>query len=263
MRKKWAFGCMVCYFYKVWPIFPLALSSLFPLRSMCSPSKKCQNGVPATWEMFVLREWEGVRMCWEGEGEKKTEIELLVSLFWAPLRLLQMSICSPPSSKCWGCRWPTEESTYQSLPGHLPICLPIYSSAHLMAIHPVHSTILLPPLHLSDNQSINTSICAPIQQSISPSIYLPIIHPFVYHLSIHPSSHTRLLPSVSSGSIKTALQLFQVPRVDTAGHMFDFQTENRMSFQSICRVSCNHSCDSIVQGKCKIQQERKTIKNTW
>lgn len=218
---------MVCYFYIVCSIFFNFLSSLFPLWSMCSPSKKCQNGVPATWEMFVLSVWEGARVCWEGEGEKKTEIELFVSLFWAPLPLLQMSMCSPPSSKCWGCRWPTEETTYQSLPGHLSICLPIYSSAHLMTIHPVHSTILLPPLHLLDNQSINTSICAPIQQFTSPSIYLPIIHPFVYHLSTHPPSHTRLLPSVSSGSIKTALQLFQVPHMNTTGHMFDFQTDKQ------------------------------------
>lgn len=175
--RKWAF-CFI--FKKVCSIF--FFLARFHFGACVVPQKsakmECQlHGKCLYWEC------ERVWGCAERvKGGKKTEIELFESLFWAPLPLLQMSIYSPPSSKCWGCRWPSEESTYQSLPGHLPICLPIYSSAHLMTIHPVHSTILLPPLHLLDNQSINTSICAPIQQFISPSfIYLSIIYP-----SIHP-----------------------------------------------------------------------------
>lgn len=132
--------------------------------------------------------------------------ELFVSLFWAPLPLLQMSICSPPSSKCWGCRWPTEESTYQSLCGHLPT-VSVYPFIHqLIWWQSTHSTILLPPLHLSDNQSINTSICAPIQQFIYPSIYLPIIQRFVYHLSIHPSLHTHTHTTLTSISFQLLYQ---------------------------------------------------------
>lgn len=120
-----------------------------------------------------------------------------------------------------------------------------------MTIHPVHSTIFLPPLHLLDNQSINTSICAPIQQFISPSfIHLSIIYP-----SIHP--HTlacfHQFPAAPSRLHFSCFKWL----TRTTGHMFDFQTENRMAFQSIDRVSRNHSGDSMVQGKCKIQQERK------
>lgn len=161
--------------------FSFQCLSLFPLWSMCSPSNKWSAGYMGNVRTESVRGTEGVLTGWRGG-----EIELFVGLFWAPLPLLQMSICSPPSSKCWGCRWPTEEK-------HLLISpwpsnyLPIYSSAHLMTIHLIHSTILLPLLHPSNNQSINTSICAPIQQFIYPSMNLLIIHPFIYHLSIHPS----------------------------------------------------------------------------
>lgn len=180
--KEWAFCCMGWYFYR--PRSDFFLSNVWACFHFGACVVPQINEVLGIWEMFVLRVWEGLRVCWQGEGGG--EIELFVGLFWAPLPLLQMSICSPPSSKCWGCRWPTEEK-------HLLISpwpsnyLPIYSSAHLMTIHLIHSTILLPLLHPSNNQSINTSICAPIQQFIYPSMNLLIIHPFIYHLSIHPS----------------------------------------------------------------------------
>lgn len=196
-RKKKTFGCVGLN--KTWSTFFFLLSSVWAcFHSQAAPQTK-PNGVTGTWQNVLsegCKEGEGV--CWEGwRGRgRKTEIELFVSLFWAPLPLLQMSIHSPPSSKCWGCRWPTEESTYQSLAGHLPICLPIYSSAHLMTIHPAHSPLPLPLLHLSDNQPISRSICAPIQQFIYPSICLAAIQPFVYHPpipSIHLSSHPSVL----------------------------------------------------------------------
>lgn len=198
----------------------------------------------------VLRGWRDGRVWGGGRGG----IELFVSLFWAPLPLLQMSICSPPSSKCWGCRWPTEESTYQSLPGYLPICLPIYSSAHLMTIHPVHFTILLPLLHLSDNQSINTSICASIQQFIYLSMYLPhhssiclsCIHP-----AIHPHSLTRFHQFPAAPS-RLHLSCLKLPCGNTTRPNVTFphrQTKNKRAFQSLDRVRCNHCMRLDTSGK--------------
>lgn len=168
---------------------------------------ECSEGVRGAGS--VLRGLKGE------ERKKRTEIELFASLFWAPLPLLQMSIHSPLSSKCWGCRWPTEESTYQSPAGHPPICLPIYSSAHLMTILPVRSTLLLLLLHLSHNQSINISICAPIQQFITPPIYLPVIHLFVFHPSVwYPSilaqSYFHVLQAASPSLLFTWTQLASV-----------------------------------------------------
>lgn len=45
------------------------LLSCFHLEACVVP----QNGAPATWEMFVLRVCEGVRVCWEGDGGKRQE----------------------------------------------------------------------------------------------------------------------------------------------------------------------------------------------
>lgn len=78
----------------------------------CSHSRHCVVSLKNTrmehkhmanvpW-VFARRGSCDVQSRWRGE----TEVELLVSLFWAPLPLLQMSIWSP--SKCWGCRWTTE-----------------------------------------------------------------------------------------------------------------------------------------------------------
>lgn len=47
--------------FAVWAV--IFFFPVFPLWRMCSPSKKCQNGVPGTWEMFELRVREGVRLC--------------------------------------------------------------------------------------------------------------------------------------------------------------------------------------------------------
>lgn len=134
-----------------------------------------------------------------------------------------------------------------------------------MTIHPFHSTILLPPLHLSDNQSINTSICAPIQQFIYPSIYLPIIQPFVYHLSIHPSLHTHTLASISFQQLHQDCTsvVWSASRENNRLYVRlpNRQTENKKALRSINGASCNHSCNSIILGKCKVQQQGKTIKN--
>lgn len=168
---------------------------------MCSPSNNskwsdCYMGNALT---EGVRGSEGVLRGWK-EWESKTEMELFVSLFWAPLPLLRLSIYSPPSSKCWGCRWPSEESTYQSPTGHVPIWMPIYSSAHLMTIHPVRFTLLL------TLPSIFQIICPSTDPSVHPSSNSsthPFISPSFIHLSsIYPSiyPHTGLLPSVSGGT---------------------------------------------------------------
>lgn len=142
---------------------------------------------------------EGVLRGWWG---KKTGIELFVSLFWAPLPLLQMSMCSPPSPICWGCRWPTEESTYHSLPGHLTICLPIYSSAHLMTIHPVHSAVLLPPSSIFQIISPSTHPSVHPSSNSSPHLFIPpsFIHLSIFYPSIHPHTPARFhqLPAAPS-----------------------------------------------------------------
>lgn len=123
-----------------------------------------------------------------------------------------------------------------------------------MTIHPVHSSILLPLLHLLDNHSINTSICAPIQQFIYPSIYSPH-HSSICLSSIHPSIHPNthgLLPSVPGSSIKTTPQLFKVSHVNTIGRMLAFQTDKQKTeelLESIVGANCNHSCDCDSSGK--------------
>lgn len=84
----------------------------------------------------------------------------------------------------------------------LAIHLSIYSSAHLMTIRSVSSTFLLPLTHLSDNHSINTSICAPIQQFVHPRVHLCLIHPSIHRMDEFKDSrlHKTLISAVFGGS---------------------------------------------------------------
>lgn len=112
---NWTFAVQDVFVLTVHPFF----RPVFGLIYVCSFSEKCQNGVWVRGKCV----WEcAERVNDKKKNPEKTDIELFVSLFWAPLPISQMSICSP-SSKCWGYRWPTVESTNQYLPGHLPICL--------------------------------------------------------------------------------------------------------------------------------------------
>lgn len=130
-----------------------------------------------------------------------------------------------------------------------------------MTIHPFYSTILLLLLHLSDNHSINTSICAPIQQFIS-SFYLPIIRLSIICPSIHPNTHTfsaisfQQLHQDFNSAVFSALYSYNSPYVSLPNR----QTRNRWAFRSIPSASCNHSFDSIVWENAKYSNREKQLK---
>lgn len=173
--------------------------------------------MPATWEMFAPRLWEWVR-AWKKKRDWNRVVWWVYFELHYPYYIWVCALHPLPNAENAG--GPLRKSSYQSLPCYLPIGLPIYSSAHLMTIHPVHFTTPLLLLHLSDNQSINRSICASTQRFIYLSIYLPIIHPFVYRVSVRPSilAHSvacfHQFPAAPSVN---APQLFKVLHMNTTG----------------------------------------------
>lgn len=129
--------------------------------------------------------------CWEPGGKRKRgkrhQNRVVCEFILSSITPILDEYLLSTSSKCRGCRWPGEDSTYQSLSDHLLTCLPIYSSVHLMTIHPFHPAILMLLLHLADNQSINTSICAPIPNSSThPFISPSFLHLSIIYSSVHP-----------------------------------------------------------------------------
>lgn len=167
-------------------IFPVQYLALFHLFhwSVCIASTKCQNRVQ---EQEKCSHWEYKRECGCSDrmmGKKSGPrgcLRVYFELYYPYYR----RVSALHSLNVEGAGGPPRKAPINLC---MAIHLSIYSSAHLMTNHPVWSTFLLPLAHLSDNHSINTSICAPIQQFMHPCVHLCVIHPPI-HPSTHPSIH--------------------------------------------------------------------------